>query len=139
MLFTSSSLLTHLLIPTVHKFLLKSNAVKKNFRREIIITCMGIVLVPVVIFCFSIAAVFLILQHSILLIFLCGVLSISFAGIIDDLLGENLTSGFKGHIGYLIKGKLTTGGLKAVIGGFIAGFISLISSNSIYEVAINTL
>ncbi|HEX3011092.1 MAG TPA: hypothetical protein VHQ70_03505 [Syntrophomonadaceae bacterium] len=57
-------------------------------------------------------------------LFILGLMSISFLGFIDDMLGQRDTLGFKGHIGSLLHGKLTTGGLKALGGGMIALFFS---------------
>ncbi|MBN4062763.1 MAG: glycosyltransferase [Alkaliphilus sp.] len=139
LVFFSSAVSSYFLIPLIYKLLLHSNTVAKNYCADIIVTGMGLILVPVIIFCFSISIVFFDLQHSILLVFLCGVLAIAFVGIIDDLLGKDCTRGFKGHIGSLIRGIVTTGGLKAMIGALIAGFIALINSNNILEVIINAL
>src|SRR5690606_29750187 len=47
--------------------------------------------------------------------------------------------GFKGHFGALLRGRLTTGGLKALGGGLIAFFLALFLSSSWYDVVLNTL
>lgn len=57
--------------------------------------------------------------------YLIGIIAISFLGFIDDMLGQRDTLGFKGHFGALFKGKLTTGGLKALGGGLVAFFLAL--------------
>ncbi len=41
-------------------------------------------------------------------------------GFIDDALGNGSSRGFRGHFRNLLRGKLTTGGLKAMGGGFLA-------------------
>lgn len=51
-------------------------------------------------------------------------LGFAFLGLIDDLIGDKTSQGFKGHIKALLKGKLTTGGLK-LIGGPAICFIAL--------------
>jgi len=51
---------------------------------------------------------------------LTGIILMSLLGLIDDLLGNRETMGFKGHIRSLLKGKLTTGGLKMLMGGMVA-------------------
>ncbi|SHG36714.1 UDP-N-acetylmuramyl pentapeptide phosphotransferase/UDP-N-acetylglucosamine-1-phosphate transferase [Thermosyntropha lipolytica DSM 11003] len=73
------------------------------------------------------------------LLFIFGVVAISFLGFIDDRLGGRDTLGFKGHFSALFKGRLTTGGLKALGGGFISLFLALALSNGWYDIIINTL
>ena len=60
-------------------------------------------------------------------------------GIIDDLLGNRNTTGLKGHIGQLFKFKLTTGGLKALMGGVVSIFVSLSFSNNFPMLILNGL
>mgnify|MGYP000991466459 FL=1 len=78
-------------------------------------------------------------------IYLIGIISICFLGFIDDMLGQRDTLGFKGHFGALFKGRLTTGGLKALGGGIIAFFIALSLSgleslsNGWVDILLNTL
>jgi hypothetical protein len=60
-----------------------------------------------------------------------------FAGLIDDLLGNNSSKGFKGHIKGLMKGKLTTGGLKAIIGFISAFIVSIQVSKTFYDIIAN--
>ncbi len=70
---------------------------------------------------------------------LLGLMSISFLGFIDDMLGQRDTLGFKGHFGALFKGRLTTGGLKAVGGGLIAFFAAVYISGAWWDIILNTL
>ncbi len=77
-------------------------------------------------------------------VFLVGIMAISFLGFIDDMLGKRDITGFKGHFKALFKGRLTTGGLKALGGGVIAFYLALtnptvISSISAGEVILDTL
>ena len=62
-----------------------------------------------------------------------------FAGILDDIIGNRDVSGLKGHFKSLLNGKLTTGGFKALFGGFIGLVISIAISKNIYDIVINTL
>jgi len=59
--------------------------------------------------------------------FLIGITMISFLGFIDDRLGKRDVTGLKGHFKALLQGRLTTGGLKAVGGGFIALYLAVSS------------
>lgn len=72
-------------------------------------------------------------------LFILGLISISFLGFIDDMLGQRDTLGFRGHFGALFRGKLTTGGLKAVGGGFVAFFIACFCSAGWLNIILNTL
>jgi UDP-GlcNAc:undecaprenyl-phosphate GlcNAc-1-phosphate transferase len=58
-------------------------------------------------------------------VFLFGITSISFLGFIDDMLGKRDVTGFKGHFKALLKGRMTTGGLKAIGGGIIAIYLAV--------------
>ena len=70
--------------------------------------------------------------------FLLGLMSISFLGFIDDMLGQRDTLGFRGHFGALFHGRLTTGGLKALGGGFIAFFVAASLGGVWWNVVLNT-
>ena len=71
--------------------------------------------------------------------FILGLMSISFLGFIDDMLGQRDTLGFKGHFGALFRGRLTTGGLKAVGGGIIALFLAIFMGGEWWNIILNTL
>ena len=51
------------------------------------------------------------------------VLPFAFLGLIDDLLATGDERGFRGHVGALLRGRLTTGGVKLVGGGLVAMFL----------------
>lgn len=72
-------------------------------------------------------------------IFMLGLMTISFLGFIDDMLGQRDTLGFKGHIGSLLRGTLTTGGLKAGGGFALAIFLAYFHSPNLINLAINCL
>lgn len=78
-------------------------------------------------------------QHQFDQLLLLGLLSISFLGFIDDMLGQRDTLGFKGHLGALFKGRLTTGGLKAVGGGVVALFMAAIIGGEWWNIILNTI
>ncbi len=67
-----------------------------------------------------------------------GLTAIGFLGFLDDMLGGSDRRGFKGHFGALMKGRLTTGGLKALGGGFIAFLMALFIGGSAGEIVLNT-
>lgn len=51
---------------------------------------------------------------------LVAVLGFGVVGLLDDLAGDGSSRGFRGHLGALGKGRLTTGGLKLAAGGAVA-------------------
>ena len=104
--------------------LLASGAVRKNYRGNDIPVSVGI--------SFPVSLILVFLFYALIKrydfsfhIYLIGIISICFLGFIDDMLGQRDTLGFKGHFGALFKGKLTTGGFKALGGGIIAFFLAL--------------
>ena len=54
-----------------------------------------------------------------------------FAGILDDIIGNRDVSGLKATLKVYLNGKLTTGGFKALFGGFIGLVISIAISKNI--------
>lgn len=103
--------------------LLESGAVRKNYLGHDIPVSAGISFPVTVILVFIVYILFSRYESS-FNTYLIGIIAISFLGFIDDMLGQRDTLGFKGHFGALFKGKLTTGGFKAVGGGFIALFMA---------------
>lgn len=133
-------------IPLFKKLLVNSNAVRPNYKGDMIPVSMGIVFLPMmiingIIIAFSIKRLNISTYTNIiyLFMFLFGAISMFFAGIMDDIMGNRDVSGLKGHLKSLLKGNLTTGGFKALFGGFIGILISLVVSNNIYELITNTL
>jgi hypothetical protein len=69
--------------------------------------------------------------------YLTLVLSMGFAGIMDDLIGEKSIKGLFNHIKSALKGTITTGFLKALIGLLVSWIISLGMTRSYVELIIN--
>jgi UDP-GlcNAc:undecaprenyl-phosphate GlcNAc-1-phosphate transferase len=57
-------------------------------------------------------------------------------GALDDLLAQGHERGFRGHVGAILQGRLTTGGVKLVGGGLVALAIAA-GSGPLWEVAVN--
>lgn len=127
---------TLLFIPMVKGMLMDSSLVRPNYKGDMIPVGMGICFIPAVIINSIIMAIFYFDDKINLKIFilLVGILAMSFVGIIDDSMGNRNVTGLKGHFKSLIKGNMTTGGFKALIGGFIGLLVSIPFSQSIPEV-----
>jgi UDP-N-acetylmuramyl pentapeptide phosphotransferase/UDP-N-acetylglucosamine-1-phosphate transferase len=129
----------YLFLPYIKGLLTNPGALRKNYRGENIPTGFGIIFIPAsllggIILLFSGGT-----DSQLILLNTLGVTAMGFAGIIDDLLGSKSVKGFKGHAGRLAAGKLTTGGLKALVGGCAAAVISAVISADIIEGVLNFL
>lgn len=134
-------LVTYAIIPLFRSLLIESNVLRPNYKKDMIPVSMGIVFLPMLIINAIILAYFTTNFKDMLyiFIFLFGLVSMFFAGILDDIIGNRDVSGLKGHFKSLLNGKLTTGGFKALFGGFIGLVISIAISKNIYDIVINTL
>ena len=132
---------TYLMIPLFKNLLVESNCIRPNYKGEMIPVSMGIVFLPMIIINGIIVAFFTVdfVSISCLFIFIFGIMAMFFAGIIDDTIGNRDVSGLKGHFKSLFKGKLTTGGFKALFGGFVGLIISVCISKNIADIIVNTL
>lgn len=132
---------TYAIIPLFRSLLIESNVLRPNYKKDMIPVSMGIVFLPMLIINAIILAYFTTNFKDMLhiFIFLFGLVSMFFAGILDDIIGNRNVSGLKGHFKSLLNGKLTTGGFKALFGGFIGLVISIPISKNIYDIVINTL
>ena len=130
---------TSLIIPLFKNLLVSSNLVRPNYKGENIPVSMGIVFLPMLILN-SILLIYLTDENIIYTyMFLFGIMSMFLAGALDDIIGNRDVSGLKGHFKSLFKGKLTTGGFKALFGGFVGVLISISISKNIIDIIINTL
>ena len=132
---------TYLMIPLFKNLLVESNCIRPNYKGEMIPVSMGIVFLPMIIINGIIVAFFTVdfISLSCLFIFIFGMMAMFFAGIIDDTIGNRDVSGLKGHFKSLFKGTLTTGGFKALFGGFVGLIISVSISKDIIDIVVNTL
>lgn len=117
-------LFSALMMPFLFKMLRDTGAVRSNYRSEEIPVGAGI-FIPFV-YCAAVIAMGR-FQETKWLIFLFGLTYFGLLGLVDDLLGSRSSTGFKGHFASLMRGRLTTGALKALGGGVGALLISSFS------------
>lgn len=130
---------TTLAIPLFKNLLIKSNLIRPNYRGENIPVGMGIVFLPMLIIN-SITILYFDYENPLyLFLFLFSIISMFLAGALDDIIGNRDVSGLKGHFKNLFKGNLTTGGFKAVFGGFVGVLVSVCISKNVFDIIINTL
>lgn len=136
-IFFISLLITLISTPYIYSMFLAGGCVELNYKKERIPIGMGLVFVLVQFLIILISSFYISVERSIVLSYV-GILSlIGLVGIIDDLIGESVTKGFKGHIKSLFKGNLTTGGFKAVVGFLCSVIFSLLVSSNYADMVIN--
>ena len=141
-IFIISLLATTVIIPLIKDMLLSADITARNYKGDIIPVGMGITFIPVIIIN-AIALEWFFKDdpeaQRLLLIFLTGIMTVMTVGLIDDLVGNRDTLGLRGHMRSLLKGRLTTGGLKAIVGGLISLLIGSLFSSDVIEIIINAL
>lgn len=138
-LLAASFLLTWYATPKVSDLLKAGGAVRKNYTGQSIPTAAGISIVISITAAYFFVFVISDIYRLEMMTALTVVLGMALLGLIDDLLGTRETTGLRGHISMLLKGKLTTGGLKALGGGGLAFGFSLVFSLSVVDIFVNTL
>ncbi len=121
------------------KIFLVYGIVTENYKKENIPGVMGIVLIMVTIITVRIVKSIKMIEtiNIVSCVLACSVMGI--VGLIDDLFGNKYVKGFNGHLRQLLKGYLTTGGLKAIAGAIISFSIAIQISTSNWDVLINLL
>ena len=153
-LFAIGFLGTYFMIPLFKSMLVNGNVIRPNYKNEMIPVGMGIVFLPMIIIN-SIILGFVTLNNIwfvsssnynlnivwllCLALYIFSIMAMFFAGALDDLIGNRNVSGLKGHFKSLFKGELTTGGFKALFGGFVGLVVSVCISSSIVDIIVNTL
>ncbi len=117
----------------IYHMLQNADFTETNYRNEKIPIGMGLLFVIISPILIILAGKYMNLEYESFIISF-GIVSMGLMGIMDDFLGTKDDKGFKGHIKALLKGRLTTGGLKAVSGFGIAFLISLSISGDVYSV-----
>ncbi len=132
---------TYAIIPLFKNLLIESNILRPNYKKDMIPVSMGIVFLPMIIINGIILAFFTVEHENLLYLFMFifGMISMFFAGVLDDIIGNRDVSGLKGHFKSLLKGSLTTGGFKALFGGFVGVIISVAISKNLGDIIVNTL
>ncbi|MGL5506539.1 MAG: glycosyl transferase [Paraclostridium sp.] len=132
---------TYTIIPFFRNMLIESNIIRPNYKKDMIPVSMGLVFLPMIVINGIILALFTVDYKDLLYLFMYmfGLISMCLVGILDDIIGNRDVSGLKGHFKSLFNGSLTTGGFKALFGGFVGLIISVAISKNIIDIGINTL
>lgn len=99
-------------IPRIFNILKNKEIIARNYLGYSVVTGMGLAFIfPCI---FGIIPLFIHKTFIDYLAFLTVVISLTLLGIIDDLLGDGAIKGIKGHIMVIIRGDLSTGGIKLI-------------------------
>ena len=137
--FIISMILSFVGVPMIFNMLTRSKTLGLNYKKEEIPICMGLLFVFVQTISISIILFLTKAKAKYIISYLFALTLMGMVGLLDDLIGDKNVKGFKGHIKSFFEGVLTTGGIKAGIGFFIALFISIIISKNPVDIIINTL
>ena len=146
-LFVLGFLGTYFMIPLFKSMLVNSNVIRPNYKNEMIPVGMGIVFLPMMIInsiilgyitmntIWAVGSTSYLNMNTVwllcLALYIFSMVCMFFAGALDDLIGNRRVSG--------LKGELTTGGFKALFGGFVGLVVSVCISNDIVDIIVNTL
>lgn len=139
MSFGLSILLTYIFLPFVKDMLTTSKVLCKNFKGEKIPNAMGIVFVFSHLITIGIIQMTIGFKDDFHFVYLLGFVFVGLIGLLDDLIGDKTIKGLKGHIKSLFQGRLTTGGIKAFLGLFIALIVSSYISYGLVDFLVNGL
>ena len=137
--FAAGFLITYMSLPYFILMLTQGNCLEKNYLQKEIPISIGVVFVIVQVFICLIISFFYVRLQSLLFLYSVVIVIISLVSLLDDLIGEKKIKGLKQHISLLISGKLTTGGLKAIIGFTASVIISVKLFESWISLIINIL
>lgn len=124
MSFFISMILAHIFLPMLRNMIWDSSLVCDNYKGVKIPTSMGLTFIFTQVLTLGILQIILKLEDGISIVYLLGFIFIGLLGLVDDTIGNDKYKGLKGHIGAFFKGELTTGNIKALLGSFIALFVS---------------
>ncbi|MGQ9497101.1 MAG: hypothetical protein ACUVRC_02975 [Desulfotomaculales bacterium] len=132
--------LAAVLLPLLCRLITRAGFVRPNYRGNTIPQGVGVVffIVPL---CLSLPVLIFfpsLLPRPQLNAFLALAGAMGFLGLLDDVFGSRRVSGLKGHFAALLRGRPTTGALKA-LGGLAAAFLVSLLTAPAKEVLLNTL
>lgn len=117
----------------IRAMLVDSGLIRPNYKKINIPVGMGLAFIPNIIINGGVLAFFTNNKSHLMLIYVLAfsLITMALTGLLDDCLGNRSVSGLKGHFMSLFRGQLTTGGFKALIGGFVGLFVAVSVTKSI--------
>lgn len=140
-LFIAAGLATALiLLPLLMEMIARAGFVRPNYSGRNIPAAVGLLffLVPLFVLSVTYLVADLEAQRTHLLVFLFVAGAMAILGLADDVFGSRRASGLKGHFMELLRGRLTTGALKA-LGGLTVAFLAALTTAELRHIILNTL
>lgn len=137
--FMVALVLSFVFIPKLRNLISETDLVCENYQGDLIPNAMGLGIVFAQLLTLGIVHFVFNLKDYIIYLYLLGFIFMGFLGFIDDAIGTDKYKGLRGHLGAFIRGELSTGNIKALLGGFIAFFISYHIADGFLELLLNTL
>ncbi|MEG6522606.1 hypothetical protein [Desulfotomaculum sp. 1211_IL3151] len=133
-------IIARLILTSILRLITEAGYVRPNFRGDQIPVGVGLLfflsaLIPTGVLIFLDEDTYQL--GGLLYLFVLG--SMTLLGMTDDIFGSRADSGLKGHLKKMLRGELTTGGLKLVTGGIMSLVVAVNISNHWLEVITNTL
>jgi len=119
--------ITKIINPSLTNYLLNNKLLRKNYLGDSVLTGMGLILFATLLIMSFIGSILFKQMPSSAFLFGCAVITLT--GLLDDLWGDNLNKGLKGHFKALLNGQLTTGAIKAFVGLMTGILISQTTSS----------
>jgi UDP-GlcNAc:undecaprenyl-phosphate GlcNAc-1-phosphate transferase len=138
-IFIAAAIFSNALTPAFIDLFKSSGRLVKNYKGEMIPQGIGIMFPIYYLLWYAFLKLFneSFMDNALLILF--AITTVCFIGFIDDMLGTRDVLGLKGHFKSLLKGRLTTGALKAIVGLLLAFVLSFPLATTFIEVIVNTL
>lgn len=138
-IFIAAAIFSNALTPAFIDLFKSSGRLVKNYKGEMIPQGIGIMFPIYYLLWYAFLKLFneSFMDNALLILF--AITTVCFIGFIDDMLGTRDVLGLKGHFKSLLKGRLTTGALKAIIGLLLAFVLSMPLATNYVEVITNTV
>jgi UDP-GlcNAc:undecaprenyl-phosphate GlcNAc-1-phosphate transferase len=138
--FVLSIYVSNVITPAFCKMFLEKNKVAKNYKGDYVPQGVGVFFPICCLMGHSVFMMFSYLNylHKAILVLTFGIFVASLVGFIDDIFGSKDVQGLSGHFKALLKGRITTGSLKAIVGLLVSFIISNCISSNIASIILDT-
>ncbi len=138
--FILSIYFSHMITPAFCKMFIETNKVAKNYKGDFVSQGVGVIFPICCLLGYSLLMLFnyTVFQNDIIVIIIFAIFALCLVGFLDDIFGSRDVLGLLGHFKALIKGRITTGSLKAIVGLLVSFVISIFISTDITSIIINT-
>lgn len=138
-IFITAAIVSYAFTPAFIDIFERGGKLVKNYKGQMIPQGIGIMFPIYTLLWYALYIVSAKNYYDNILLIQFSVTALCMIGFFDDMLGARDVLGLKGHFKSLLKGRLTTGALKAIIGLLVAFIISLSLTSNLLETAVNTL